>query len=89
MVTHPHLTKHRQVHFFRHPHTKNEKAQSVILVEEEESILTAHQQAQLTRAARNSGNLPDEWDDKPVSLWKNSEFRRRWLANRNQFRPGI
>ena len=89
MVTHPHLIKHRQVRFLRHPHTKNEKTQSVLLVEEEESELTAHQQAHLTRAARKPANLPDEWDDKPVSLWKNSEFNRRWRANQNQFRPGI
>lgn len=82
-----HLTRLRAVHFFRRPKTQNEKRQSPLCLEEEQELLTAHQREHLQRAKRNAKNLPSEWEDKPVSLWKHSEFTRRWIEHKEKFYP--
>lgn len=83
MCPKPHLTNHREVHFLRRPRTQNEKRQSIAPDDLEE--LTAHQAEHLIRPARRPNSLADAWDDKPVSLWKHSEFTRRWLDYRKKF----
>lgn len=82
-----HLTNHREVPFLRRPRSTNEKRQSFVSIDDEP--LTSHQVAHLIRSKRNARNLPDAWDDKPVSLWKHSEFTRRWIAAREKYRSPI
>ena len=82
-----HLTNHREVPFLRRPHTTNEKRQAFVPIDDEP--LTNHQISHLVRAKRKAHNLPDAWDYKPVSLWKHSEFTRRWLTTREKYRSPI
>jgi len=78
-----HLTTHRAVHFLRKPKTFNEMRQFYATVEADNAnTLTTHQIQHLTRPKRNPANLPNAYDDKPVSLWKHSEFVKRWLKNK-------
>jgi len=83
MVTHPHLLRRREVHYLRRPHTLNELRQAQIDFSTEEELDLPSNLVYACRSRAKRRNLPTEWDDKPVSLWKNSEFVRRWQAMRN------
>lgn len=82
-----HLTTHREVPFFRRPRSTNEKRQTFIELDDEP--LTSHQVSHLVRPKRNTRHLANAWNDKPVSLWKHSEFTRRWFAAREKYRSPI
>lgn len=86
MLHKQHLTTHRELPYFRRPKTQNEKRQSLTADDLPMETITHHQAAHIIRAARRAAALADAWDDKPVSLWKNSHFLRTWKANKDKFR---
>lgn len=86
MLHKPQLTTHRELPYFRRPRTQSERRHFPTRDDIPEE-LTAHQASHLVRAKRRPFALPDEWEDKPVSLWKNSHFLRTWKAHQDKFRP--
>lgn len=86
MLHKPHLTTHRELPYIRRPRTQSERRHFPTRDDIPEE-LTSHQASHLVRSKRKPFSLPDEWDDKPVSLWSDSHFLRVWKQVRDKFRP--